>query len=262
MTLGIAVVIITIGQLLALSIMIVAICYELKPKLQWSWKAVKDEFDYAVLSYPGILTEHGVLRLDQILLAGMASSFVMGLYIVAVAIAEITAMLASSVADVLLPEVAASDSVDKSTALLGKSLRLTLYAHMSVLIPLWLIAPTLLGLVYGPEFLAATWALRILLLASIVWSAGAIMISGLNGFGYPGLSTLARIASALSTIVALIIVLPRWGIVGAAGASLFGYAVMLLIALILLHKKCGKAFWLALRPDREDFSVANNSEIV
>ncbi len=262
LTLPVAIAIITVGQLLGLGIMAAAIWYELRPHLSWNWRAVRDEFDYAVRSYPGILTEHGVLRLDQVLLAGMASSFVMGLYIVAVALAEITAMLASSVADVLLPEVAASDSVDKSTKLLGKSLRLTFYAHLTVLIPLWLTAPSILGWVYGQEFLAASGALKILLLASVVWSVGAIMISGLNGFGYPGLSTLARIASAVSTVVALLWALPKWGIIGAAGASLFGYGVMLLFALFWLHRKCGSKFWNALRPERDDISFANLKKLI
>src|SRR5205807_1956161 len=85
------------------------------------------------------------------------------------------------------------------------------------------------------------------LVASMVWSAGSIVNSGLNGLGFPGLSTLSRLASALVTVATLLFWLPRYGIFGAAMSSLAGYSAMFIVALFWLmrkkHLRFGEIFW-------------------
>jgi O-antigen/teichoic acid export membrane protein len=255
LTLENAILIIVLGQIVCAAFMLFAVLRELKPRWSFNWSVFRHEISYGLRSYPGILTEVAVWRLDQMMLAIFAPSAVVGLYTVAVAIAEITATLASSVADALLPEVAASERRNESTALMGKTLRLTLYAQLLVLIPLWIAAPFIMRIVYGEGFVEATGALRLLLVASMIWSAAMIIISGLNGLGHPGLSTVARLCSTVTTVVSLYWLLPLWGINGAAVSSLLGYGTMLVIALICLSRKQKISFWEFMRPRRQDISI-------
>lgn len=234
---------------------LIGVLYVLRPRWQPSWSAWKLALGYGLRYHPGVVTAFTTLRLDQLMLGGMASSVEIGLYFIAVRLSEITTVLASSVADVLMPEVAASKQIEASVQLLTKSLRQTIYIYVLVLIPLLLGAPLLLRVAYGPEFLAASSTLRLLLLASLIWSAGAIIISGLNGLGYPGLSTLARLASAIVTVFALVYWLPRYGIVGAALSSLLGYSVMLVVALFWLVRKQRISLWDCIRPQRGDIPL-------
>jgi O-antigen/teichoic acid export membrane protein len=88
--------------------------------------------------------------------------------------------------------------------------------------------------------------------ASVVWSAGAIVISGLNGLGHPGLSAIARIAAALVMVVSLLTLLPTRGIQGAALSSIFGYSVMFLVALFWLLRRRRVSLWECLRPRWDD----------
>ena len=248
--------ILILAQFSSMFLSLFGVVRALKPRWQPSWSKWREALGYGVRDYPGIVADFTTLRLDQLLLGGMAPSAAIGLYFVAVRLSEITAVLASSVADALMPEVAASQG-GRAERLLGRSLRLTLYTHLVVLIPLWVAAPFVLRYVYGESFLAATATLRILLLASVVLSASSIMISGLRGFGYPGLSTIGRLVSAVVTVIALLVLLPRWGIVGAAVASLLGYSVTMLIALFWLIRKRELGVWGYLRPRREDIPVAD-----
>src|SRR5581483_1214621 len=213
---------------------VIGVIYALRPRWNPGWLEWKQAIDYGVRYHPGVVTAFTTLRLDQLLLGGMASSSAIGLYVIAVRLSEITTVLASSVADVLLPEVAACQRVEESIELLTRSLRRTIYTYLLVLLPLWVGTPVILRVAYGQEFLAAAWPLRLLLVASLVWSAGAIVISGLNGLGHPGLSTIARLCSAVVTVFALLYWLPTRGIAGAALASLLGYSVMLIVALYWL----------------------------
>ncbi len=251
-----------LAQFCSMALSLFAVLRELKPAWQPSWSRWRDALNYGLREYPGSLAEFTTLRLDQLLLGGIASSAAIGLYFIAVRISEITAVLASSVADALMPEVAASKHTDRADRLLGKSFRLTLYTQLLVLVPLWLAAPYVLQYVYGKSFLAANGTLRILLLASVVLTAGGIVVSGLNGFGHPGLSTIARLASAVITVVSLLLLLPRLGIVGAALASLMGYSATLIIALFWLLRRRGLGFWSLLRPRRADLPVAQMKSLL
>jgi O-antigen/teichoic acid export membrane protein len=189
------------------------------------------------------------------MLTAMASSTAIGLYVVAVRVSELTTYVAGALARALMPEVASARVGHQAESLLARTLRLTLYTNVLVLIPLWLGAPLILRILFGPSFVGATGAFRWLLFAALVWSASAIVISGLQGFGYPGLSTVARFLSAVATAVALLVLLPKLGITGAAIASLIGYAVLLGVALFALLRRRQLGFWRYLRPQVHDLPL-------
>jgi O-antigen/teichoic acid export membrane protein len=246
--------IIVVGQIICPLIMVVAVVNKLKPRWKFDLKIFRQELGYGLRGYFGIITGYAVLRLDLLLLAFLASNAVIGLYAVAVSLAEITATLASSVADTLMPEVAAANDPKASALLLGRSLRLMLYAHLIVLVPFWVASPYILQGIYGESFLAATNALRLLLLASIIWSAALAVVSALDGFGHPGLSTVARITSGVTTVAALLILMPRWGIIGVALASLIGYGTLFVVAVMCFVRQENIRLWQFLRPRSDDIS--------
>ena len=155
-----------------------------------------------------------------------------------------------------MPEVAASQKADEATRIVTRSLRLTLFAHLLLLIPLWLAAPYILRFAYGDGFVPVTNVLRLLMIASVIWSAGAIVISGLNGLGHPGLSTIARLAAALVMVATLLAWLPKWGIRGAALASISGYSVMFVVALFWFLRQQKIGLWECLRPRWDDVPVS------
>jgi O-antigen/teichoic acid export membrane protein len=235
-----------------LTLALTGVCHELKPRWQPSIAQLKTNLSYGVRDYPGVLTEFVSWRLDLMMLVGMASSTSVGLYSIAIRLADITSTLASSVGDALLPEVAASKKADEATRVVTRSLRLTICAHLLILIPLWIAAPFILRFAYGEGFVPVTNVLRLLMFASMVWSAGAIVISGLNGLGHPGLSATARIAAAIVMVIALLRWLPSRGIQGAALASIVGYSVMFLVALFWLLRRRQITLWECLRPRWED----------
>lgn len=237
-----------VGMTLAL----IGVWRVLKPRWEPSLGPLKTSLHYGVRDYPGILTEFVSWRLDLMMLVGTASSTAIGLYVVALRLADITSTLAGSVGDALLPEVAASKDADEATRVVTRSLRLTLCAHLLILLPLWIAAPHILRFAYGTGFVEVTNVLRLLMFASVIWSAGAIVISGLNGLGHPGLSATARIAAAIVMVVALLKWLPSRGIQGAALASITGYSVMFLVSLFWLLRRREITLWECLRPRWED----------
>jgi O-antigen/teichoic acid export membrane protein len=239
-----------VGASLLLSF--VAVWHELRPQWRPKLSELGTTLRYGIRDYPGVLTEFVNWRLDLMMLVGVASSSSVGLYAVALRLADITSTLASSVGDALMPEVAAAKKADEATRAVTRSLRLTLAAHLLILVPLWIAAPYILRFAYGVDFLPVTNVLRLLMVASVVWSAGAICISGLNGLGHPGLSAIARMAAAVVMVVALRTWLPSRGIQGAALSSIVGYGTMFLVALFWLLKRRQVTLWECLRPRWDD----------
>lgn len=236
----------------SLLLSMIAVWRELKPNWAPRMADLSMSLRYGIRDYPGVLTEFVNWRLDLIMLVGLASSSAIGLYVVALRLSDITSVLASSVSDALMPEVAATKERDRATLMLTRSLRLTTLAHVVVLIPLWIGAPYILRFAYGESFVEVTEVWRLLMFASLVWSAGTVVISGLNGLGHPGLSTIARIAAAIVMIVTLTTWLPSRGIEGAALANIAGYSVMFLVALVCLLWRRKISLWECVRPRWED----------
>src|SRR5205807_370825 len=235
-----------------------AVWHQLGARWEPSWSELKSSMQYGVRDYPGVVADFTTLRLDQLMLGAMASNVAIGLYVTAVCLSEMTTLAADAIADALMPEVASSKIASRAELLCARSLRLAIYMHLLLLPPLWLAAPLILKILFGQSFVPATGAFRWLLVAAGVWSCGSIVINALRGFGYPGLSTLARFAAALVTGIGLVVLLPRLGITGAAIASLIGYSVMLMIALIGFIKKRQLHLWEnCLRPQRRDLLVPN-----
>lgn len=251
-----------LAQTIAMLVALTAVWRQFKPRWEPSWDEFKSSLRYALRDYPGGIANFTTLRLDQLMLGATASSAAIGLYVVAVRLSEMTTLAADALAGALMPEVAATRARDKADALLNRTFRLTLYMHALMLVPLWLAAPFIVRLLFGASFVPATPSFRWLLVAAAVWGSGSILISGLKGLGYPGLSTVARFAAALVTIVALLLLLPGLSIVGAAIASLIGYSVMLVVALVALIKRRQWHLAECFRPRLCDFPVARLKSLV
>jgi len=255
LTLGAASYTMIVGLVASMLLSFVAVWWELRPNWRPKFSELVTTLHYGIRDYPGVLTEFVNWRLDLMMLVGVASSGAIGLYSVALRLADITSTLASSVSDALMPEVAAKKNPEQAARVVTRSLRLTLVAHLLILIPLWIAVPYILHFAYGDKFVPVTNVLRMLMFASVVWSSGAIVISGLNGLGHPGLSAIARISAALVMVVTLRSWLPTRGIEGAALASIVGYSVMFLVALFWFLWNCEISLWECLRPRWDDLPL-------
>ena len=245
-----------VAQAVAMTLAISVVLRELKPRFKPNWREFKTSMSYGLRDYAGVLADYTTLRVDQLMLGATATNAAVGLYVVAVRLSEMTTFIAGAAADALMPEVARSGKDDQPEALLARTLRLTTYINLIVLVPLWLLAPWMLRILFGPAFVEAASAFRWLLVAAIAWSASSIVIRGLQGFGYPGLTTIARFMSAGVSVVALLVLLPRMGITGAAIASLIGYSVLFVVSLLALVQRRRLAVWHYLRPRRQDIPLA------
>jgi O-antigen/teichoic acid export membrane protein len=112
----------------------------------------------------------------------------------------------------------------------------------------------LLRIFYGSEYVEAAGALRILVIEVVLSGATYVLAQSFMALGRPGVVTVLQ-ATGLSLSVPLMLVLiPRWGIYGAA-VSLLASTVARLIFVIAAYRVFLKIHSPSLIPNRDDLKL-------
>jgi O-antigen/teichoic acid export membrane protein len=177
---------------------------------------------YGLSSVGGSISQALNLRMDQMLIAALLPSRELGLYVAAVAWSTLAIPMTSALAFVVVPVIAANHR-DGSVrfALLSRLGAALSFAAVLALLPF-----TQFGIrtLFGRPFAEATFCALILVVASGFSGFNLVTAEVLKGVKRPGPGTLAELIGLAVTIVGLIIVLPRFGFIGAAWVSLVSYA--------------------------------------
>lgn len=196
---------------------------------------VRGLMGYGLRIWVGALSGILLSRIDQVLMTPLAGTYQLGLYVVAVSVSELPLIIHLSVRDVTFVSDA-SESVDER---LSASARIstTLCAGAAIFIGVTML--WWLPLLFGEGFREAIPVAAVLLLAVVLNTPGSIAGSGLSARGRPGLrSTSLTIACAVN-IALLILLVPAYGAMGAAIATLVGNVLFSNVNLIFLWRVFG-----------------------
>jgi O-antigen/teichoic acid export membrane protein len=165
------------------------------------------------------------LRIDQVMIGQIAGDAELGIYSVAVRIAEVFPMLPAAIIASAFPAVVAAREVDE--ALFYNRLR-RLYALVAALgyaaaLAVTLAAPWLIRLLAGPGYAAAAPMLAVLIWASLFSGIGLARSAYLNTANLARLHTITVLLGCLTNIGLNWLLIPRMGGLGAAIASLVAY---------------------------------------
>ena len=159
----------------------------------------------------------------------------------------------NSVVMVLFPK-AAGQSIGDVVAMTGESARASTLVTAAFGVPVCVAGPLMLRLLYGSEYVAAVGALRILVLEVILSGATFVLAQAFMALDRPGVVTILQAIGLSLSIPMMLVLIPRYGIYGAA--------VSLLISTIarLLFVYAGFRLFLKveppnLLPDRSDLRM-------
>ena len=193
----------------------------------------------------GALTQ----RLDQVLLAPLAGVAELGLYVVAVALAEIPLFAINAVSDIIYARSTAQDD----PAMLARALRcLTVVAVPTAAVGI-ATTPVLLPLLFGRDFAAAVPLAQLLFLGSMVAGSRLLLTTGLLSLGRPGLRSVIQISGVVLTAVGLVVLIPPYGALGAATAMLISQVLTAAAYLMVFSRLSGIAIRVCLVPQKKDF---------
>ena len=102
------------------------------------------------------------------------------------------------------------------------------------MVPLELTAGWLVPFFFGSDFEGAVDVTRILLIGAFFFSIRRVLADGAKGIGFPGLGSIAELGSWISLVPLLAILMPRFGLEGAAAAMRSPSALSLAILVYAL----------------------------
>jgi O-antigen/teichoic acid export membrane protein len=179
--------------------------------------------------FPAALSNMAMLRADRLALPALASTSALGLYASVATMTELLAWPLRAYADSRLGRWRAEH---RSGALRTRPLVAAAALYALLVVPvvaggLYLLIVPLFGAGYAP----AKAVVVPLVAAAGLYAVSRISLGLLIAKGRGGLVSAAEIAGFTVSLVAYLLLIPRFGIVGAAYGSLLGYGTCLLVAL-------------------------------
>jgi len=209
---------------------------------------------FGVLSYAAVFTTYLNLRFDQFLVGFFLTLDQVGIYSVAVILAEVAMKFANVVAKVLFANVSSLDAAS-ATQLTGRTMRATMAVALISVIGLAVLGPWLIRLFFGEAFIGASTALRLLLPGTLLFNITQVLYSDLSGRGLPAVGIYASVASLAVTLLGNYWLTPRMGVNGAALTSSIAYTVGAILMLSIYLRTTGERLRQVLIVSREDLRL-------
>jgi O-antigen/teichoic acid export membrane protein len=191
------------------------------------------------------------VRLDQLLIANVQTADQLGIYAVSVSWAGLGLPLMGAIGSVLFPKLAALER-EKGRAGLGRSSRAGVVIASGIGIVIAVSAPVAVPLLFGESFAVPIVLPVLLAAATAILGVNGIIEEGLRGLGEPRSILVGELTGLAVTILLLFLLLPIWGITGAAVASLGGYGTVCFILAWRTRRQIGLPVSELLVPTKAD----------
>jgi O-antigen/teichoic acid export membrane protein len=208
-------------------------------RLRWDRHSQHELLNLSGKSHLEVLFQQVLLRSDYLLIGAMLDNQALGYYAMASAAAELLSIVPEAVTTPLMKRLLQQGKdIRRLTPL---ALRLTGSTTLVACLGMALLGEWLIVLLFGAAYRPAYPALLALLPGIFSLCYAAILRLDLIGKQRPGtLSLLTGCAAALNVLLALLLI-PRWGIVGASIASSIAYSALSLAMLLLYCRLSGVA---------------------
>jgi O-antigen/teichoic acid export membrane protein len=229
-------------NLAALAVTALAICwvayrdgtFSLRPSVP----LLAEELRFGSRAIVGTIAERLQFRADAFLVNLLVSVRATGIYSVTTGLAETLWYVPNAIAVVMFSR--AVDPTTDAGRIAAVLTRTTLAMTLVTAIPAFLLAPTLVEIIYGEPFREAGFALRWILPGVVLYSVVAVLSRYVVGQGRPGTGTVVLLAGLVINVTANLILVPRLGIEGAALSSSISYAVTALLTLVVFRRLSGR----------------------
>ncbi len=192
---------------------------------------------YSFPSYLANMTQFLNYRLDIFFVSYFIGIKGVGLYSLAVGIAQLLWLVSGATSQVLFPNVAASTDILIAQQRTARIARLSLWMSIILAVGVALSGNTLLPLVFGIAFDESVPALMWLLPGVTIFSVANVIGSYLAGIGKPHLNFAVALIGLIATIIFDFILIPWFGIVGAAMASSISYLTTTLAIVVIFARE-------------------------
>ena len=196
----------------------------------------KDFLNYGSKIYLVNIISFLHLRIDIFIINLFLNPMAVGLYSVAVGLAEKIWVFSQSASIVLFPRISAERNEKKLKEFTPIVCRNILFLSFLISLVLIVFSRWIIILLYSEKFAAATPALCVLLIGTTAVSASRILSNDLAGRNRFRENIYINIFSVIVNIILNILMIPKFGILGSAIATAISYLLMLILRVFVYAK--------------------------
>lgn len=227
-----------------------------KIRFRVNYNLLKDSLIYGWKTYIANMVSFLSYRLDMFLLIFLLNPAIsvvqVGFYSVSVSIAEKILVIPGAFSTVLFPRVS-SISGAEANLITSKVIRHTFFIVSIVSLFAMIFAKPAISLIFGKAFLPSFIPFLALLPGIIAFSIGGVIASDLSGRGKPQFAIYSSIVCVVINVILNIMLIPKWGILGASIASSIAYWADTLVVLVAFINISQKSLFDVLIIKKEDF---------
>lgn len=229
------------------------------PSLQLVPGLLKDALRYGLVMHIGSVLGFLNHRVDVFLVNALLSTAAVGFYSLSVALAEMLWSLSFAAGAVLFPRVSSPMGEEPRNELTRSVARFVFLVTAAASALLFLASPHLVVGLYSQQFLPSVRPLQILLPGVVALAVARVLANDLAGRGKNRVNNLVAVATASTNVSLNLLLLPRFGIEGAAWASTVAYATALMAQVLAYTRYSGETWTRLFVPERGDFHVYWNA---
>ena len=218
-----------------------------------SRSALRQMLRYSAKSYVVDLVRYLHLRVDILLLGWMTDLATVGVYSVAVSLAEVARYVPNVMSSALFAR-ASQVSHEEGLALCARVSRLTVAVVLASSVALGVLGPVILPAVFGARFAGAVAPFLVLVPGVALIAIAEVPSSYL--FSREVIYWRSAAVLVAFNVIANLVLIPRLGAVGAAMASLVTYALFSAVIVGLMRRTSGLSLREILVPGADDVRVA------
>lgn len=218
--------------------------------------AIRSVLDYGWRVYVADILQAVRTRIDQAMVALYLGPAELGLYVVALTLAQAPVIFANTITYIAFPRISGTADPQARAALFGRYLRLALATAIALNVALAILDDWLIPLLFGAPFAPAVAICDVLLLTLVPYFAKWMYLQGLKAWDRPLHASRAELVGLIVAATTLALLLPRYGAMGAAWALVLSNVTTASVGAFLFHRVSGARVGEILRPRGDDMRLA------
>ena len=207
-------------------------------RLGWNPAIARGMVGFGGKSYVQTLAATLHLRIDQYMIAYFLDPTQVGLYAVAVNLTNLLLKIPDATGTVLFPQLAGASEADAHAAT-SRVCRHTLFVTMAGALVYAVFGALVIRVLYGARFMGAVRPLLLMLPGIVMITLYLILTRNFTSRAKQGVNIAAAVPALGLNVALNCVLIPRWGISGAAVSTAISYSVAALILLVMFVRESG-----------------------
>ncbi len=224
-----------------------------------SWKAdftvIRSLVVYGLKVHVGEVFYSLRQRIDQALISLWLPAADLGIYAVALTVANGPLIMVYTLANVAFPKISQQQTTGGKLAVFGRYLRFSLAVALGLILVLWALVPWLLPLVFRAPFAPAVPITNILLLGTLPLAAKLMFQQALKAWDRSLVVSRAELVGLCVAVIAIFTLLPAFGLIGAAWSLVLSQLATALMMGFSLQRELDLPLLKLLVPTAEDWQL-------